>query len=204
MAGATPGRAGSFVSKAWRAGVLLAAALLLAAPGDRMAFAEAGESIAAPEPPAPAVFPALSADEGPAVGPVRPRADPAHLEAARGAIFRQALAQPAPPRRVNTRAPVRAAQAGLETGVPTRARPAPDAGITRAPARAMPAPGGLIEAAAAAETGVTASPESWRRLIASRLAVWIAGIVLIGVPLGGLVWRHVAERRAERDLMESD
>lgn len=196
MAGATPSRADSFsfVSKTWRAGLLLAAALILAASYGRTAFAETGEPFVANETPPPA--PPLLVREEPAALPPPPPADPPGLEAAHGARLHEALAKRAPPHAVK---PARAEPPGAPPKLKLIARPAEPA------PPAKPPPVALIQNAEAAESlSDAATPSPWRRLIGSRFAAWIAGIVLIGIPLFGLVWRHVAERRAARDLMEFD
>lgn len=193
MANPTPGHPDSPVStpRRCRIGAWLVAILLLGAPGQ--ALAESGEPFVVNEPPPPVLpVPAVTVDEGRTVAVVR---DPPHMESARGAARRDALAK----------------RPARHAGTPARkegwlARPNPSAPRAPAEAQAARPPGTLIQKAAAAEPGRAEAPppEAWRRAIASRYAAWVAVVLLIGVPLFGLFRRHVVGRREERDLARYD
>ena len=192
MANPTPGHPDSPVStpRRCRIGAWLVAILLLGAPGQ--ALAESGEPFVVNEPP-PSVLPApaVTVDEGRTVAVVR---DPPHMESARGAARRDALAK-RPARHAGT--PAR------KEGWLARPNPSASPALSREPP-ASPL-GALVHKAAAAEPGrAEAPPEAWRRAIASRYAAWVAVVLLIGVPLFGLFLRHVVGRREERDLARYD
>jgi hypothetical protein len=170
--------------------LLVTGVFLLTAPGE--AYAEAGEPFGLNEPPPRAApMPAMVMDDGPAVGAVPAPRDPPRMEAARGARMHDALAKP----------PIRRATATASTW---KKLPAPPPPPPIQPVAAPEKPSLLVLPAAAAESAdADTPPVSWRRLLASSYAVWIAAIALIGVPLLNLLRRFVAAWREERDLAEN-
>lgn len=165
-----------------RACVRAIVVLSLSMPG--RVFAEAGEAFVVNEPPA-LPLPAVVADDNPVVGILHVPRDPPHMEFSRGTVWRGELAK---------RPARHAGKPAQKEGWLTP--PAPPVPVET---RASAPSGALIQKAEAAEPGrAQASPDAaWRRAIGSPYAAWIALVLLIGVPLLGLVRRHVAGRRED-------